>query len=234
MFSRVLKVLSISVGVIVTGLGLYLVFPPLSSLSAVDPINQPSTDSVNEHACKSDAIYVTERTREIHQGEGYEFVVDDKCAGLQKQLVDAADMNDLDAARRLINDGANPQTADWSRFEPRLPLHVAAYDSPNVVEILVQNGADVNKESCCCAACSSPLAIAIEHNQEETVRVLLEHGADPDYRPSYSDGDRFSPFELAMKSENPEIVRLVGDACRKSLSCRIRLRTQTLLSVIKG
>lgn len=48
------------------------------------------------------------------------------------------------------------------------PLHVA-YDQPDVVRILLEHGADVNKDS----QSGTPLGLAVQHNQHEVVKLIL-------------------------------------------------------------
>jgi ankyrin repeat protein len=232
MRAKIQKVVAILAGVIVITFAVYLMFPPLTVLSTGNAGTGAATPITSSHACKTDMIYVTEETREIHEKEEYPFVVDDNCANLQKHLVDAVQNDDVKAATELIAAGANPQTADWSMFEPSLPLQVAVYKSPAIVKLLLDNGADVNKERCCCAACSSPLTTVIQENKTETVQLLLEHGANVEYRPRFTDGEPYSPFELAMRSGNPDIISLVSDACEQTLMCRIKSRTRRILRSI--
>lgn len=61
-------------------------------------------------------------------------------------------------------------TREWT------PLH-AACDSPEVVAILLQHGADVNKSS----PSGTPLAVAALHNQHEAVKLMLssKNGKNP-------------------------------------------------------
>jgi hypothetical protein len=212
----------------------YLVVPPISLLASrpgVSDVSPPiAIDSRKQ--CKAGTIYVTTVARQYHENEGYEFTVDDNCAALQKSLVEAIRNNDLDGVTRLIGNGANPETADWSMNESMFPLEAAVYQEPKIVKVLLDNGANPNREFCCCASCSSPLTIAIREKRVETVRLLLDRGASLEYRPKFTDGDFDSALEVSTKEVNQEIIDMVTPACQEQFACRLRLRTRSLLRLV--
>ena len=78
----------------------------------------------------------------------------------------AARFGHAEIAKLLIGGGADIHcvctTREWT------PLH-AAWDSPEVVGILLQHGADVNKSS----PSGTPFAVAAQHNQHEAVKLML-------------------------------------------------------------
>lgn len=74
---------------------------------------------------------------------------------------------------RLLDSGAKPNSEDG---KCRTPLSYAATASfPRIVKMLLSRGAYINLE----APNGSPLVGAIMAGSMESVRVLLEHGADP-------------------------------------------------------
>ena len=208
--------------------GLFLVLPPIGSFSNDDLVAAPGSflqsKTDTNQLCKSNTVYVTEKTREIHEREGYDFVIDDRCADLQERLLESITNDDLTAVRQLISMGANAQTADLSTHEAIFPLQVAAYKSSESVKILLENGADVNQEYCCCAMCMTPLTKAISGDRIENAQLLIQYGADLEYRPSFSDGDKLSPLELAIEGGNGDMIQLVRSACERTLGCRVKSR----------
>lgn len=222
----------IAITVIVLVVALYLTIPsqwPTSTSSQPEP---PIALEANER-CQSGKIYVAEDTREVHEREGYEFIVDNNCADLQHQLILAIGNDDINEVRRLISLGANPDTSDWANYQADRPFMVAIYHDTAIVKVLLDNGAKVNEEYCCCAACRSPLTAAIDAEKVETAQFLVERGANLAYRPSWGDTDELrSALEIALRSKNPQINHLADNVCEPVLSCRIKLRTKKALSLL--
>ena len=88
----------------------------------------------------------------------------------------------VDAARALLEAGADPNAMSRHRFVKVRPLHTAtALDissgDPEIVRVLLEHGADVNGRSD--EGGFTPLHNASGSGAAELVRILLEHGADP-------------------------------------------------------
>lgn len=83
----------------------------------------------------------------------------------------AAYFGHADIVRLLIDAEADIHIA---ASRQQTPLHVA-YQSPDVVRILVEHGADVNKSS----DLGTPLAIAAQDNQHEVVKLILRSKNPP-------------------------------------------------------
>lgn len=84
-------------------------------------------------------------------------------------LYSAAEMGDLQFVRQLLELGANPHR----EFTGETALHkAAARDHLDIVELLIQRGADVNAEEC---DGNTPLSVA---KSLECVELLLAAGAD--------------------------------------------------------
>ena len=111
-------------------------------------------------------------------------------------LADAAWRGDVAAIRQLVNSGAPIDAADdmgatplyWAaRGGHRLgPHRCAGEDSlrPRVVQTLLELGANPNVQDrrpkgLGRASGWTPLFVALHHDQFNSARVLLEHGADP-------------------------------------------------------
>ncbi len=87
---------------------------------------------------------------------------------------------DADAVRLLLENGADPNI----RNEAGATALMWAVDDLEKTRLLVNNGADVNARS---ADGRTPLLIATGYyGADETIKLLLEHGADPSIKaPSY-------------------------------------------------
>lgn len=228
--------LMIGLLVVVLVVGLYLTLPSQWLVSSETrtaekerPISLVTNDNNGGKRCEANQIYVAERTRDIHEQEGYAFIVNDYCSDLQRRLVDSIGNEDLVEVRNLISLGANPDADDWSKLEAVQPLMVSASGNADVVKALLDNGAVVNEEYCCCASCDSPLTRAMKGGQAETVAVLLDHGADINYKPSWGDVEPVSAFDQALQTGDPKIVQLAETACERTLSCRVRSRAEKIL-----
>lgn len=99
-----------------------------------------------------------------------------KGAGMQKDaqtLHEAAKMGDIEATRRLLNEGADVNESD-ARGITALGLAVG-YNKVALVRVLLEGGADVTKTD---AKGSSVLHYAAGYGRKEAAELLLEAGAD--------------------------------------------------------
>ncbi len=89
-------------------------------------------------------------------------------------LITAAETGDLAAMRQLIAAGTNVNQVNPKGWAP---LHfVAYYDSPELVQVLLDSGAEVDLR--CGPYGSTPLHLAARQGRTESVRILLDAGAD--------------------------------------------------------
>ena len=90
--------------------------------------------------------------------------------GVFNALERAAICGDASLAELAISKGANVQKCNGT------PLHLAAeYDQPDVIRVLVKNGAQINTTD---IYLDTPLLVAACSQSAQAVKVLLELGAD--------------------------------------------------------
>ena len=117
----------------------------------------------------------------------------------KSDLVDAARTGDIDLARSLLRDGANPNENIGAEF----PLYVAAaYNNVTLIKLLIDNGADPNQ--CDPVQEWTSLHVAAYWGNIDACEVLLIKGAVPD--PVTEGGLR--PIDLAAKENHINLFPL--------------------------
>ncbi|KAH0994642.1 hypothetical protein GBA52_018506 [Prunus armeniaca] len=99
--------------------------------------------------------------------------VDTKDEDGETALIHAARQGHTDTARYLLDSGANPAIA--SDLGATALHHSAGLGDIELLRYLISKGADVNSQS----EAGTPLIWAAGHGQQDAVKVLLEHHANP-------------------------------------------------------
>ena len=99
---------------------------------------------------------------------------------LEKNLCRACSDGDLRGATSAIRAGANVNTQDCGGYNMDSPLIRAVQaKSKEIVELLIENGADVNLTRD--PYTHKPLDWAIQYNYSEIIDILRKHGAETQY-----------------------------------------------------
>ena len=108
---------------------------------------------------------------------------------------------DITLMEQLLKAGADPNKSDGKRA----PLAIAAArNDPSATEMLLSFGAEVYLDGQELASESLPLSTAARAGKLQTLKILLDHGADPSM--TWSDGQK-SVFTSAVEGNHLHIVR---------------------------
>ena len=103
---------------------------------------------------------------------------DEEMLSIDTQLLEAVSAGDTAEAGRLLRAGANPEAVDSADSTTAL-YHATVNGDGAMVELLIANGADVNSTG---SAGYTALEVAGMNDSLDIVKILLEHGADPNQR----------------------------------------------------
>ena len=113
---------------------------------------------------------------------------------------EATMLNQVPAVKELLNSGQDINESDGSK---QTPLHWASAYCSEVLEFLLKTGGtkldaqDVHGDT--------PLIVAARHARDDTVSLLLEHGANP-VQTNFSMN---SPLDIAKMYNNPSTVAIL-------------------------
>ena len=185
----------------------------------------------NGRRCEANTVYISASEPTPPEGS----VVDDVCSGLQNELADAAHAADAEAIRKALAKGANAGSNAFRENLGWFPVLSAVNSGkPELLKLLLDNGADPSGHYVCCAGGSSWLMAAVGKNDVAMVRLLLARGADTGYRRNEGEPAWGGlVYEEAAKSESEEIRALFAEVCQADLECRIGSRLKTLRGLMK-
>ena len=125
---------------------------------------------------------------------------------MSDELFQAIGQHDVKSVAELLSRGDDPnapqpELPNWRPLEAAIE-ELGSGASVEVVRLLIKHGADVNAWDL--AHSLTPLHRAMFHENEQTIRLLLEAGADPN--PVSNQGD--SALRLAVEQNNLEMAAL--------------------------
>lgn len=124
-------------------------------------------------------------------------------------LMAAAQGGQSEAARALLQAGAQPDLRNDLDKNWTALMYAAKGGASTVVEVLAEAGAHVNAED---TNHDLPIHIAAHQSSGSTVRALVSHGSDVNRR---SGSDRKTPLEIAVEGNDRDIASALvdGGAC---------------------
>jgi ankyrin repeat protein len=122
-------------------------------------------------------------------------------ASQTQRLIAAIDKQDLTRVKALLAAGGNPNAKDASGVSAL--VHAASRGSVPICELLLQKGAAIDGSS---EPKGNPLAMAVTRKHPEIVKLLLDHGADP----NMPDADGKTPIFAAVDHETEMLTLLLA------------------------
>lgn len=141
-----------------------------------------------------------------------------------------AEKEDFEIAKLLINRGADVNAMSEDGFTP---LHSSKYAS--VTRILLEHGARIEAmENGICK--HMPIHLFALHGDTESIRLLLDHGANPNARTGFS-LDPQSPLDMAVFFNHPDTVELLMERgakpTKRTTESRKRSGNPEMLRIIR-
>lgn len=163
----------------------YLLAPFPARRPAALRTGPPVQLAAGARRCAPSTVYYPKRN---DYADAYGGVVDSYCSKWQLELQKAIEANNLGSARKALANGANPNSpGDDYSLAYALPS-AARIGNIEMVRLLLDNGADVDFQYCCCMACYAPLTYAVDTDNVELVRLLVARGVNVNYEIAYTGG----------------------------------------------
>jgi ankyrin repeat protein len=148
----------------------------------------------------------------------------------RRQLVLAVNRHDVQAVRRMLAQGADPNARDYSdhnsfgdwfgrclegglSYSPTVLLDAAASGDLPIIRDLVDSGADINEMN---GYYGTALSAAVQSKKDDAVKLLVASGADVD---KVQEGSE-TPLQEAVENCRPDTVRFL-------ISHRANVRAKT-------
>jgi hypothetical protein len=177
--------------------------------------------------CAPSTVYYPKRN---DYADAYGGVVDSYCSKWQLELQKAIEASDLKSARRALANGANPNSpGDDYSLAYALPS-AARIGNIEMVGLLLDNGADIDFQYCCCMACYAPLTYAVDTDNVELVRLLVARGADVNYEIAYADGMTLRTH--AEQKGNKKVLKILDQAGALPWRLRAQKRLTRLVRLV--
>jgi ankyrin repeat protein len=109
---------------------------------------------------------------------------------------------DVAIVEAILDAGADPNAVEPTYGETPLHYAVKATNSPEMVKLLIDAGADVNATS---TSGDTPLQFAVAKGNSEIAEVLLAAGADPEITNQVG----FRPIDQLNSCPHPELIQAV-------------------------
>lgn len=157
----------------------------------------------------------------------------------------AVEIGDLEKVKILINkiDDINLLHIEYNPYEPTTLLMIACYYGYiEIVDLLIQKGADINAETNYSGFSGTPLSFAVEKNNLDIVKLLIKKGANVNGR-CYAGEEYLSILQLACYNDYKDIVSIlidngadvnIKDGSRvTALSITLKNRNDEIIKILK-
>ena len=119
---------------------------------------------------------------------------------MQKHILSYIEAGDIQKVTEYLKEGGNPNLE--LNHGASLLSYACSQEMTEIVELLINAGADVNHKS---DSGDTTLHLLCKYNRLESAKILLQHGADLSVKGSYGQ----TPYEIAQKMGHHEMVNMI-------------------------